>query len=284
MPLRVLQVGDIFPGGLGLPRITGCFRFTAFYGVVNCFFCLSKGFLGSNLGCIMDFSINKTPVTIFGLLLSTGLLLILFLSIPVLIFEWSTANLPDISFKAISTGSLVNLTEKQLIADSYQIISSSSRTVILQKQDTLLIDKNSIPLKINVQFNSVLPDVDIFREPFKIYFLYSSGNDSIIAEYLNRVMHQELSDAKKSGQKSSEEYEILPLLDSGYAAELPYNMKGNKYYFTFGPGFQPEVNSVHTTIFSGKLFLMLKFYVCKFYSIVPVSFRPMWFSKLMDLN
>ena len=232
----------------------------------------------------MDFSINKTPVTIFGLLLSTGLLLILFLSIPVLIFEWSTANLPDISFTAICTGSLVNLTEKQLIADNFQIVSSLPRTIVLQKQDTLQINKNSIPIKINVQFNSILPDVDVFREPIIIYFLYSSGNDSIIIGYLNNLINRELCDAKKSDQKSSEEYEILPLPDSGYAAELPYNMKGNKYYFTFGPGFQPEVNSVHTTIFSGKLFLMLKYYVCKFYSIVPVSFRPMWFSKLMDLN
>ena len=200
--------------------------------------------------------------------------------LPVVIFEWSTNRSIDISLSAIADGSLINLSEKQLFGDNYNIALSTDRALIFSKHDTLFINHTPIPVNIIIRFTSALHNDEKFREPVKIDLLFSNTDDSLLFNLLNMVMHNEIDELIKLNPNSkSPQVNFIEAVK-----EWPYYLKQNLYFFRYKENNNPGINSISTNIFSGKLFLMLKYYIVKVYSYMPTGFQPDWYSTISSLK
>jgi hypothetical protein len=213
--------------------------------------------------------------------LSLFLLFALFvIYLPVFIFEWSTNRSADISLAAIADGSLINLSEKQLFEDKFQMALSADRALVFNKHDTIVIGHKPIPVNIIVRFTSVLYNDKDFRAPVRIDLLFSNTDDSLFFDLLNNVMQNEIDELKKLNGN-------FILTQINYNEEIkkwPYYLKQNLNFFSHKKNYKPGINSISTNIFSGKLFLMLKYYVIKIYSYLPTGLQPEWFSMMNSLK
>jgi hypothetical protein len=64
----------------------------------------------------------------------------------------------------------------------------------------------------------------------------------------------------------------------------PYTMSDKLFYFEHRRTKYTNASEIQTTIFSGKLFLMLKYYVCRIYKFMPKILAPDWFEILDELH
>jgi hypothetical protein len=204
---------------------------------------------------------------------------LLLIYLPVFIFEWSTNRSVDISLSDIADGSLINLSEKQLFADNYQMVMSSDRALVFSKNDTLFFRHIPIPVNIIIRFTSALHNDEKFRQPVKIDLLFSNTDDSLLFNLLNMVMHNEIDEWKKLNPNSKSPQVNFNEVEK----EWPYYLKQNLYFFRYKGNNNPGINSISTNIYSGKLFLMLKYYSVKIYSSMPTGLQPDWFSKVNSL-
>ena len=109
----------------------------------------------------------------------------------------------------------------------------------------------------------------VFKEPVSIRFEYDSANDIIVFKYLTRI-----TDENGGGLINNTDP------DMSSSRLWSYNMLDKSFYFEHSRINSTNISVIRTTIFSGKLFLMLKYYVCKIYIYLPKIFTPDWFQLL----
>ncbi len=211
---------------------------------------------------------------------------ILFISgtIPFIIFELSTQTPPSFSISNIAHGSLVNITEKQLITGQFQLCSKTPYTISLKKHHVVKIDSISVPVRIEFEFNSIHPDYPVFREPIKILISYESNWDSLFRPYVHQLVQRiRMENIMTANHPKSDSADAVNYIQPD-TTDLNYIIGGNTYFFEFV--FQADQNYyfLSTTIFSGKLFLMLKYYVCRYYLAIPDSFCAKWFIELTRMS
>jgi len=166
-----------------------------------------------------------------------------------------------------------------LFGDNYSVALSSDRALTFSKHDSLHINHTLKQVKIIVRFTSALHDDEDFREPVKIALLFPNTDDSLLFDLLDTVMQNEIDEFKKLNPNSRPPQVIV----NEAVKEWPYYLKQNLYLFRYMENHSPGINSISTNIYSGKLFLMLKYYSIKIYSFMPTGLQPDWFLKANSL-
>ena len=219
----------------------------------------------------------KTAGKIFGIL-------ILLLLIPVLVFEVIILHgIVDYSFPGVISGNLVNISEKQLLNSGFTPIPGMQRYRQLEKEEILLIGNDHIPVQILIRFDQPLDNMEFFLQPVSISWHYPTRSDSAIFAALNLIADPVRPDL--TGFMTA--VKIQQMNDSLIAVNpediFAYDLTGKRYFFCYQNDPRVGISEIRTEIFCGKLYLMFKYYVCRFYEFLPENFTPSWyrmFSKM----
>jgi hypothetical protein len=189
----------------------------------------------------------------------------------------------DYSFPGVISGSLVNIGEKQLLNSGFTPVPGTQRHGQLEKKDTLLIGDDHIPVQILIRFDQPLDNMEFFLQPVNISWQYLTRSDSVLFAALNLVADPVRPDitgfvpAVKLHQMHDSFIAVNP------EEVFAYDLTGKRYFLCYQNDPRIGISEIRTEIFCGKLFLMLKYYVCCFYRFIPEDFTPSWyklFSKM----
>ena len=210
-------------------------------------------------------------------LIITGvLILIAVIVLPVLMYDLLLAGgTIDYSWSGVCTGSLTNLSEKQLLKSGFTVTSGSGKSILMSKSDTWRVSGNLVPVRIKVVFQLPLYGEPEFCQPEKMIWQFPLRVEEIIlAELLDAVSD---STPVPRSVRSHAYTDVDSLLGLGDTVDMfAYDLEGKQYFFSVRRSFQSDICEISTEIFYGKLFLMLKYYVSKFYDLLPEFLTPHW--------
>ena len=203
-------------------------------------------------------------------------------ALPVAMFELSLAGgTIDHSFSGVCSGSLTDLSEKQLLNSGFTVSKDMVCFPVMSKSDMWQVSGSTVPVRISVLFQLPLYGHPEFRQPEKMVWRFPLQSALIVMAEFRILGTESFSVMDSSG--SFDNLDSLALLNDRIDL-FTYELDGKQYYFNFYRDPRSEFCEISTEIFYGKLFLMLKYYVCYVYDHLPADLTPKWYKSFVNLE